>query len=169
MAVRSTVTSSMTISSTVKSRLRFTLDSNLLVYSVASEEGARHEAAVEIVNRAVDADCWLTLQSLSEFYSVSRRKNVPRERAAAQVENWLVAFPHIAVSATAIRTALSHHLAGRASYWDALLVTTAAEAGCTLVLTEDMADGAMLGGVRIHKPFTPDGVLSELTRQLLDL
>jgi predicted nucleic acid-binding protein len=169
MRAHSIATSFMTMSLTVKSSPRFTLDSNLLVYSVAAEEGARHEVSVEIVNRAVDADCWLTLQSLSEFYSVARRKNVPRERAAAQVENWLTAFPHIAVSASAIQTALSHHLAGRASYWNALLVATAAEAGCTLVLTEDMADGALLGDVRIHKPFTPDGVLSELTRQLLDL
>jgi predicted nucleic acid-binding protein len=157
------------MSLTVRSRPRFTLDSNLLVYSVASEEGARHNAAVEIVNHAVEADCWLTLQSLSEFYAVTRRKNIPRERAAAQVENWLTAFPHVAVSAAAIRKALSDHLAGRASYWDALLVATAAEAGCTLILSEDMADGAILGGIRIHKPFTPDGVLSELTRQLLDL
>jgi predicted nucleic acid-binding protein len=159
----------MTTSLIERFRPRFTLDSNLLVYSVAREEGARHEAARTIVDRAVDADCWLTLQSLSEFYSASRRKNVPREAAAAQVENWLTVFPFVAVSAAAIRRALADHLGGRASYWDGLLVATANEAGCTLVLSEDMSDGAVLGGVRIHKPFTSDGVISELTRELLDL
>jgi predicted nucleic acid-binding protein len=158
----------MTTSSIARSKPRFTLDSNLLVYSVARTEGARHEAALEIVNRAVEANCWLTLQSLSEFYSVTRRKNVPRELAAAQVESWLIAFPSVAVSATAIRRALADHLGGRASYWDALLVATAGEAGCTLVLSEDMADGALLGGIRIHKPFTADGMITDLTRQLLD-
>jgi len=80
-----------------------------------------------------------------------------------------LAFPSVGVSATAVRRALADHLGGRASYWDALLVATASEAGCTLVLSEDMADGALLGGVRIHKPFTADGILSNLTRQLLDL
>jgi predicted nucleic acid-binding protein len=159
----------MTTSSTARSKPRFTLDSNLLVYSVARDEGARHKAALTIVDRAVDADCWLTLQSLSEFYSVSRRKNVPREIAAAQVENWLTVFPSAAVSAGAIRRALADHLGGRASYWDGLLVATASEAGCTLVLSEDMWDGAVLGGVRIHKPFTADGAISGLTRELLDL
>jgi predicted nucleic acid-binding protein len=159
----------MTTSSTARSRPRFTLDSNLLVYSVAQQDGARHEAARTIVHRAVDADCWLTLQSLSEFYSVSRRKNVPPELAATQVENWLAAFPSVAVSAAAIRRALADHLGGRASYWDGLLVATASEVGCTLVLSEAMSDGAVLGGVRIHKPFTVDGVISDLTRELLDL
>ncbi|HWB48539.1 MAG TPA: PIN domain-containing protein [Stellaceae bacterium] len=159
----------MTTSSIARFRPRFTLDSNLLVYSVAREEGVRHETARAIVDRAVDADCWLTLQSLSEFYSVSRRRNVAREVVAAQVENWLTVFPSVAVSAAAIRCALADHLGGRASYWDALLVATASEAGCTLVLSEDMSDGAVLSGVRIHKPFNVDGVVSDLTRELLDL
>jgi predicted nucleic acid-binding protein len=60
-------------------------------------------------------------------------------------------------------------VAGRAAYWDALLTTTAAEAGCNLLLTEDMHDGAFLNGVHIHRPFGSDGSLSELTRQLLDI
>ena len=57
---------------------------------------------------------------------------------------------------------------GRASYWDALLVATAAEAGCSLILTEDMAHGAVLNDVEIHNPFQLTG-MTDLTRQLLDL
>ncbi len=34
----------------------------------------------------------------------------------------------------------------RASYRDALLVSTASEAGCAVILTEDLSDGAKLGG-----------------------
>jgi predicted nucleic acid-binding protein len=159
----------MTRSSRAKSSRRFTLDTNLLVYSIDDTEGARYELARQIVDRAVDADCWLTLQSLSEFYWATRRKNaVPREEAAAQVEDWLSLFSCIPSSPTAIRRALADNLAGRASYWDALLVATAAEGGCTLVLTEDMADGSLLSGVQIHNPFAGEG-LTELTRQLLDL
>jgi hypothetical protein len=32
-----------------------------------------------------------------------------------------------------------------------------------------MSHGAVLSGVRVHKPFTADGVISDLTRELLDL
>jgi len=36
---------------------RFTLDTNLLVYSVDRTAGIRHQLALEILNRAPDADC----------------------------------------------------------------------------------------------------------------
>ena len=49
--------------------------------------------------------------------------------------------------------ALDAAAAGRAAYRDARLVASAAEAGCTAVLTEDLADGETLFGVRIVSPF----------------
>ena len=94
---------------------------------------------------------------------------MPAAEAAAQVNDWLSFFPSIPVSANAIRVALTDAVAGRASYWDALLVATAAEAGCTIVLTEDLADGTTLGGVAVHNPFDPAGGLTAEARLLLGL
>jgi len=112
----------------------------------------------------------LTLQSLSEFYAVvTRKRTMPAADAAAQVADWLSFFPSIAVSATCIRAALADAVAGRASYWDALLVATAAEAGCRLILTEDLADGTTLGGVAIHNPFAAGSGLTARARSLLGL
>jgi predicted nucleic acid-binding protein len=149
---------------------RFTLDTNLLVYSVDNKAGRRHELAIEIVDRATECDCWLTLQAISEFYFASTRKGIiPPAEAAAQAADWSSAFPCAAASASAVRTALGDAAAGRASYWDALLVATAAEVGCTVILTENLADGAALAGVEIHNPFAADGGLTERTARLLDL
>jgi predicted nucleic acid-binding protein len=149
---------------------RFTLDANLLVYSVDLDAGERHHLALRIVHIAPEVGCWLTLQALSEFYAVVTRKRLmPAADAAAQVNDWLSFFPAVAVSANAVRAALADAVAGRASYWDALLVATAAEAGCAVILTEDMADGAVLGGVEIHNPFDPGGGLTARSRQLLGL
>jgi len=149
---------------------RFTLDTNLLVYSVDTGAGSRHQLALQIVHKAPEVDCWLTLQSLSEFYAVvTRKQTMPAADAAAQVADWLSFFPSIAVSATCIRAALADAVAGRASYWDALLVATAAEAGCRLILTEDLADGTTLGGVAIHNPFAAGSGLTARARSLLGL
>ncbi len=149
---------------------RFTLDTNILVYSVDSKAGRRHALAAEIVDRAVERDCWLTLQSVSEFYvAVTRKGIVPVAEAAAQAADWLAMFPTTAASAAGVRTALADAAAGRASYWDALLVATAREAGCAVILTEDMADGAMLGGCRIRNPFAARGGLAAEARHLLGL
>ena len=45
----------------------------------------------------------------------------------------------------------------------------AAEAGCTLILTEDLQDGSILNGVEIHNPFDPAGGLTARASVLLGL
>ena len=149
---------------------RFSLDTNVLVYAIDNQAGARHEVAKPIVERAVRCDCWITLQAVSEFYSATTRKRVlQRDEAAAQAEDWLRLFPTVAPTATSVRSALAEAAAGRASYWDALLIATAREAGCSVILTEDLAHGTDFGGMRIHNPFSTSGRLDPLTRQLLAL
>jgi predicted nucleic acid-binding protein len=149
---------------------RFTLDSNILVYAVNGSAGEKHEAAHRIVVAAARFDCVLALQAVSEFYWVVTRKRLVRPALAAERANdLLTAFRCISASESAIRAALPHAAAERLAYWDALLITTAAEAGCDLVLTEDMHDGLLLNGVHIHHPFGSDGVLTDLTRELLDM
>ncbi|MBV9652961.1 MAG: PIN domain-containing protein [Acetobacteraceae bacterium] len=145
----------------------FTLDTNILVYAIDKSAGDRHIVAVEIIEWAVKGRCRLTLQAISEFYSAASRKQMlARQHAADTAKQLLVLFPTVAASASAVGTALALSVAGRASYWDALLVATAAEAGCTTVLTEDMADGSELCGLRLANPF--DGPnLSAFARRLL--
>jgi predicted nucleic acid-binding protein len=102
----------------------------------------------------MQGDCHLTLQSISEFYAATVRKRlVSQSEASAQARDWLIMFRTIAASSDAVRAALTAASSGLASYWDALLVATAAEGGCTSILTEDLADGSSLFGVRILNPF----------------
>jgi predicted nucleic acid-binding protein len=150
--------------------IRITLDSNILVYGVDRRAGARYQLAIEIIAAAARADCLLTLQAASEFFVVVTRKQLlARDRAAALVSHWLDVFPQALVSASSVRTALSDAAVGRAAYWDALLVATAAEAGCRMVLTEDMQHGGTLHGVEIHNPFDPAGGITARARRLLGL
>jgi predicted nucleic acid-binding protein len=146
---------------------RFTLDTNILVYSVDGQAGWRQQVALQIIELAVLADCWLTLQSLSEFYAVATKKRMmPRERAAETARIWLDLFPSATASEATVRTALVAASTGRASYWDALLVATAAAAGCAVVLTEDLSDGGSLHGIRAVNPFA-DGDLAPAARAVL--
>jgi predicted nucleic acid-binding protein len=146
---------------------RFTLDTNILVYGLDRRADVRHTLAVEIIRQARNCDCWLTLQSVSEFYAAATRKRIiaPTE-AAAQANDWLDMFPSIPASATAVRTALASAATGRASYWDALLTATAAEAGCVAILTEDLSDGTHLYGLRVVRPFDGEH-LTQAARDLL--
>jgi predicted nucleic acid-binding protein len=146
---------------------RFSLDTNILVYSIDNAAGRRHALAAEIVDRAAECDCWLTLQALAEFYAAATRKSVvPPGDAAALASDWLEIFPVASASAAALRTALASAAAGRTSFWDGLLLATAAEAGCTTLLSEDMADGARIGGITVLNPFTAKGLAEPALRLL---
>ena len=138
---------------------RFTLDTNILVYSVDRRDLSRHARAAEIVRLARATSCWLTLQAVSEFYTVVTRKNVVSRPEASRVAGyWLDVFPTVAATEATVRSALAVAETQRTAYWDALLIATAAEAGCTAILTEDMSHGSSLYGVRILNPFIGDEV-----------
>lgn len=133
---------------------RFTLDTNVLVYALDRASGDRHTVASQIIARAPFVECWLTLQCISEFYfAITRKRLTSITEARDQSLDWFGMFPTIPASATAVRAALATASSGRASYWDALLVHTAAEAGCTAILTEDLAADTSLAGLRIINPF----------------
>jgi predicted nucleic acid-binding protein len=74
--------------------LRLSLDSNILVYAADGEAGDRHAAALDLVDRAIGADCILTLQSLAEFFYVATRKaKLEPAEAADYVGDWRAVFP----------------------------------------------------------------------------
>jgi predicted nucleic acid-binding protein len=136
---------------------RFTLAANILVYAMDRRSGARQASAARIIDLARQADCWLALQAISEFFAaVTRKRLVAAAAARDQALDWLTMFPTASASATAVRDALALAAARRASYWDALLLRTVAETGCTAILTEDLADCATLAGVRVINPFAGD-------------
>lgn len=131
----------------------------MLVYSISLSAGQRHDTAKEIVARAALGPCCLTLQSVSEFYAVvTRKRRMSPAEAVPVTEAMLEVFPTVLPTIAAVRSALRSASSGRASYPDALLLHTAAEAGCTAILSEDLADGTTLAGIRIINPFAGDSL-----------
>ncbi len=148
---------------------RFTLDSNVLVYALDSKAGEKHGRAAAVVGAAAEHDCILTIQALAEFFAVVARKGIVSPRQAAeQVQDWMIAFPLIAAGEAALQTALNVAVQGRLAFWDAMLLATARQAGCGVVLSEDMQDGATIEGVLIRNPFA-GAALPKPIRQLLGL
>lgn len=136
-----------------------TLDTNVLVYSVDRAAGPRHLIAKDIMLRAALLPCWLTLQSISEFYVVVTQKGMMLPEEAKSIAETMIDLFRVAPpSVAAARSALAQAAAGRVSYWDALLVATAAEAGCTTIFTEDLSHDTTISGVRVINPFGEEGL-----------
>jgi predicted nucleic acid-binding protein len=149
--------------------VRFTLDSNLLVYAVDSTEVARQASAMEIIRRAAYRDCTLLPQALAEFFHATTRKRMlTRTEAARIVDDWMIVFPVAAgAGSDALRLAIREASAGHFQLFDALLLATAHDAGCAAVITEDMGAGSQLTGVRIVPAFSRDDTISAAALALL--
>ncbi len=139
-----------------------TFDTNVLIYAVQVGE-RRHPAALDLLGRGRPAKVRLGLQVFGEFMQAApRRLGIPRRDAAEQVVRWLQMFPEpFAASEGALRMALTAAAADRFQYWDALLLASAAEAGCDALISEDMHPGAALGRIRIVRAFEGNDVSPE--------
>ena len=146
---------------------RFSLDSNVLVYFFDPRDPIKQASAQQIVATAAARDCALSLQSVGEFYTVSTRKKIlPASIAGQEALNFLAMFSNFPATPDCHRLAVREAVAGRFSIWDAVLLASADEAGCTLLLSEDMKDGARLGGVVVRNPFGAKGLSAAATAAL---
>jgi predicted nucleic acid-binding protein len=147
---------------------RFTLDTNILVYSIDGFDRRKHELAAAIIDAAVNLDCPIALQAVGEFYAAATKKLLVKPRdALVHARELLAAFETFSYSANAMRRGLEETARRRLSLWDAVLLASAAEAGCTVLLSEDMQDGMQFGSMTIVNPFGPDG-LTNKARVLLE-
>jgi predicted nucleic acid-binding protein len=142
---------------------RFGLDTSILVYAVEAGGGEKARRAEAIVRRAVATRrCVLSLQNIGEFYATCvRKRRAPPEAAAAKAADFGRLFATAAPSIDEVRIALAE-AAGRFSYWDALLLATIGRAGCAVVLSEDMRDGATFAGVTVRDPFGVERLSGDL-------
>lgn len=146
---------------------RFTLDTNILVYSVDARDPRKQALALEIIRASVVRDCPLALQAIGEFYAATTTKlRFGLDDARRRSLQLLASFETFAHSANAVRAALGEAGKGRFSFWDAVLLASAAEAGCSLIFSEDMQDGARFGSITVGNPFGKAG-LSASARAIL--
>jgi len=135
------------------------VDTNVLVYAFDSSEPVRQPAAAHLLSRLMDDDrLRLSTQVLQEFYvTMTRKVRTPwsPDRALAKLDD-LAAWPVLPADLAIIREAVLLSRDAVVSFWDALIVVSAARSGAEILYTEDLNDGQILGGVRVVNPFSAD-------------
>jgi predicted nucleic acid-binding protein len=126
------------------------LDTNVLIYAFASDDPRNARAEELLADGGV-----IGIQVLNEFTSVARRKLSwgwdAIEAALAVIDALLGPARPLTrdIHAHAVALARDHAL----SFYDALIVAAAAEAGCRVLLSEDLQHGGKFGPVSIQNPF----------------
>jgi len=131
------------------------VDTNVFVYAVDEAEPAKRDIAERVLASGEYGELVLSTQILSEFYVTVTRKLDGRisETEALEGLDRLSLYPVIPVDTALVKRAVEISRSSQLSYWDGLIVATAAQAGCGRLLTEDLNDGQEINSVRVVNPF----------------
>jgi predicted nucleic acid-binding protein len=134
---------------------RLFVDTNVWVYAVDDDEPVKQEQARRVLHPDGGIDPVISAQVLSEFYvTVTRKLARPvSPEAAGLLLRQMGELPVIPVDTRLVAAAVAGSVEWGISYWDALIIAAAEAGGCSLILTEDLADGATYGSVRVRNPF----------------
>jgi predicted nucleic acid-binding protein len=134
--------------------VRIALDTNVLAYAEGVNGEDRKTTALDVLRGLQAFDIVVPVQALGELFAVLTRKaKWPAAQARAAVLAWADAYPVSdttpAVLIEAMELATTHRLA----VWDSVMLASAAQADCRMLLSEDMQDGFTWRGVTIRDPF----------------
>lgn len=132
----------------------FAFDSNMLVYAEGLNDPVREIQAGRLRAKLGPDRIVLPLQAVGEFYNVLTRKyRKPALTVRALCDDWLASVQAVAATERTFHGAIELAAGSGLQFWDALILCTAAEAGCVALLSEDMQHGFVHRGVTVINPF----------------
>jgi predicted nucleic acid-binding protein len=129
-------------------------DTNVLVYADDQAAPAKQRRAIELVAEHRRARSGVvSLQVLQEYFvTVTKKMRVDAAIARRRVE-LLAEFDLAAPDLADILAAIDLHRLHGFSFWDALVLRSAKQAGCSVIFSEDMRHAREIDGLHIVNPF----------------
>ena len=137
--------------------IRVALDSNILAYLAGVSRVSADDEKIARIRQfvgalATTASLVVPAQALGELFVVMRRSGASSSEAREILLEFASAFGTAASEARTALSAADLVVDHKLQYWDALIVTAAAEAGCNLLLSEDMQHGFVTRGLTLVNP-----------------
>ena len=129
-------------------------DTNVLVYTDDKAAAAKQRRALELVaEHRRNGTGVLSMQVLQEYFvTVTRKLKLESGLARRKVE-LLAEFDVATPDLPDVLAAIDLHRLHGFSFWDALILRAAKQAGCTVLFSEDFQAGREFDGIRIVDPF----------------
>ena len=134
---------------------RVFIDTNVFVYADDESAKTKRARARKVLSELIrNRRAVVSTQIMQEYYAAAIKKlRLPPEKARSRVER-LNRLDTVVIRPAIILGAIDLHRLHSLSFWDALVVKSASIAGCARVLSEDLADGQVIDGVKIENPFS---------------
>jgi predicted nucleic acid-binding protein len=132
------------------------IDTNVLVYAHDVSAGSKFDRAVKLLD-----DLWqgvngcLSIQVLQEFYTtITNKVKTPLDtEIAVEIISSLSTWQVHAPDAKDVLHAIEIQKRYQISFWDAMIVCSAAKLDCNILWSEDLNDGQVYDGVKVGNPF----------------
>ena len=144
--------------------MKIALDTNILIYLDAIATDPRGKIVEELLDSIPARRILIPAQVLGEYFRVlTRKQGYSPGEARANLQILLDTFDTIPTSADMIASGADLVTVHKRSFWDAVILSSAASAGCRILLSEDGEAGFTWAGVTVVDPFaTPRDPLLEM-------
>ena len=138
--------------------MKIAFDSNVLCYlaEVCKTEGDEQKKAdIDRILLGLPENVPLVVpyQALGECYHVMMRFGYSRDWCRSIINYWIANLEPLPSTETAFMSAIDLATDHKLQFWDALILSVSAEAGSTLLLSEDLQPGFTWRGVTVVNPF----------------
>jgi predicted nucleic acid-binding protein len=131
-------------------------DTNILVYADDESAPVKQRRSRDLVAEHRRAGTGVvSLQVLQEYFVTVTRKLKVDPRTARRKLQILAEFDVATPEVADILAAIDLHRLHGFSFWDALVLRSAQQSGCRVLLTEDFQDGREIDGIEVVNPFRP--------------
>ncbi len=135
--------------------MKIALDTNVLAYAEGINGAERRSAALALIRRLPQEAAIVPVQVLGELFNVLVRKaGKSRSDAREAILSWRDTFPGVETSPEAMLAAVDLATDHQLGIWDAVILSAASQAGCRLLLSEDLQEGFTWAGVTVVNPFS---------------
>lgn len=134
--------------------VRSFFDTNVLIYADDKGAPAKQRRSLELIEEHRRARTGVvSLQVLQEYFVTATRKLQLDARIARRKVELLAEFDVATPELADILAAIDLHRLHGISFWDALIVRAALQAGCSVLFSEDMQGTREIDGLHIVNPF----------------
>jgi predicted nucleic acid-binding protein len=147
--------------------MRIALDSNVLIYAEGANDSDKEAMAARLVDVLPSQSTFLSVQVLGELFNVLVRRGFSRDRARHAARQWSETFVVVETTPALVLSAIDLAAQHKLKIWDALILAAAAEARCSVLLSEDFQDGFAWNGITVCNPFAakPHRLVAALLRE----
>jgi predicted nucleic acid-binding protein len=115
------------------------IDTNIYVYTQRLDTPEKRDTACAAINYY---DCVSSTQVLNEISNIFTKKYpIPLEQVNKIIDAVVATSDTALVTRATIKNALKIHGKYQCSYYDSLIIASALEKDCSVLITEDMHDG----------------------------